>query len=53
MVDQLIRGISGWPAEDRRAIALALVYKIAIGRYPGFIHIDTRGTNASWGTASW
>jgi hypothetical protein len=28
-------------------------YKIAIGRYPGFIHIDTRGTNASWGTASW
>jgi uncharacterized protein YcbK (DUF882 family) len=28
-------------------------YKIAIGRYPGFIHIDTRGTNASWGSASW
>jgi len=28
-------------------------YKIAIGRYPGFIHIDTRGTNASWGSAEW
>lgn len=28
-------------------------YKIAIGRYPTFIHIDTRGTNASWGTASY
>jgi len=27
--------------------------KIAIGRYASFIHIDVRGTNASWGTTSY
>ena len=28
-------------------------HKIAIGRYPTFIHIDTRGTNTSWGSATY
>jgi uncharacterized protein YcbK (DUF882 family) len=27
--------------------------KIAIGRYATFIHIDVRGTNASWGSATY
>jgi hypothetical protein len=27
--------------------------RIAIGRYPSFIHVDTRGTNASWGNAAY
>jgi hypothetical protein len=26
---------------------------IAIGRYATFIHIDCRGTNASWGSVSY
>ena len=28
-------------------------HKIAIGRYATFIHIDTRGNNASWGTVTY
>ena len=30
MVDQFIRSISGWPASDRRDIALALVRKLSV-----------------------
>lgn len=28
-------------------------HKIAVGRYPSFIHIDTRGSNVSWGNATY
>jgi hypothetical protein len=31
----------------------ALGRKIAIGRYATFIHVDTRGTNASWGSVNY
>jgi hypothetical protein len=29
MVQELIRSISGWPSEDRRAIALALIKRLS------------------------
>lgn len=31
MVEELIRGLRGWPEADRRAVALALVERLQLG----------------------
>jgi hypothetical protein len=31
MVEELIRGLRGWPESDRRAVALALVERLNLG----------------------
>jgi uncharacterized protein YcbK (DUF882 family) len=50
--------LSGPPSTLRKLYAELLSmrqegHKIAIGRYATFIHIDVRGTNASWGSVTY